>query len=87
MGAVPSPRYVTSASLKFLRIIIIKSIVAHFKYRDDGFIAMKTTETEKMQLFKLANHEHKYLGFTYNIHLFYEAVFLDTYVLKGQRFN
>lgn len=65
-------------------------IVAHFRYmyRDNGFMAMKVTltETEIMQLVELANLEHKYLKFTYSIHM-RETVFLDTQELKGQKLN
>lgn len=41
-------------------------------------------ESESMQFFKLANIEHKYPKFTYNIHMS-DAVFFDTKELKGQR--
>lgn len=49
-------------------------------------MAMKATKTEIMQFFELANLEHKYLKFTYNIHM-NETVFLDSNVLNSQRFN
>lgn len=38
-------------------------------------------EGESMQFFKLANIEHKYPKFTYNIHMS-DAVFFDTKELK-----
>ncbi|XP_061170725.1 uncharacterized protein LOC133180172 [Saccostrea echinata] len=91
MGAVPSPEICDLRLFDILENITKKynhrnKIVAHFRYKDDGFMVIDATESEILQFFELANLEHKYLKFTYNIHL-NETVFLDTKVHKGQRFK
>ncbi|XP_062598993.1 uncharacterized protein LOC134260453 [Saccostrea cucullata] len=91
MGAVPYPEICDLRLFDILENIIKKynhknKILAHFRYRDDGLMALDATESEILQFFELANQEHKYLKFTYNIHL-NETVFLDTKVYKGQRFK
>lgn len=64
IGAVSSPEVCDLRLFNILENIIKKyehkkKIVAHFRYRDDGFMAMKAEETEIMQFFELANLEHK----------------------------
>ena len=91
MGAVPSPEACDLRLFEILENIIKKyshknKIVAHFRYRDDGFMVIDATKSEILELFELANLEHRYLKFTFNIHM-NEAVFLDTKVHKGQRFK
>lgn len=70
-----------SACLVFFNIIKKynnrNTIVAHYRYRDDGFTVIDATENEIRQYFELAYSEHKYLKFTFNIQM-NETVFLET---------
>ena len=91
MGAVPSPEICDLRLFDILENIFKKynhrnKILAHLRYRDDGFMVINATESEILQFFELANQEHKYIKFTYNIHM-NETVFLDTKVHKGSRFR
>lgn len=97
MGAVPSPEVSDLRAYEIINTILSKypfkkDIVAHYRFRDDGFIILQSSSSqessiEKLKLlFDIANKEHNLLKFTYNISM-EEVTFLDTTIYKGQRYN
>ena len=97
MGAVPSPKISDLRAYEIINTILSKypfknEILAHFRFRDDGFIILQSSSSpassvKKLKLlFDIANKEHDLLKFTYNIFM-EEVTFLDTTIYKGKRYN
>ena len=70
----------------FERFPTKEKISFYGRYRDDGFIIYEGTIDELEIFFQIANSIHPLLKFTYNISET-EAIFLDTCIYKGQRFE
>ena len=91
MGAVPSPQLSDLRAYEIIENILSKfpyrsHILAHFRFRDDGFILFDGNHDNLNLLFEIANKEHNLLKFTYN-YSNEEITFLDTIVYKGNRYK